>query len=106
MLETAGLELAVLFNGEELYASRSDYPYSWNAPNAQAHIPLPPGAEGGALEVEFRVLDPEIALFPPLARVTTDAAVHSGRLRGTPTSTACRRGPLPWPSFWPLPCSC
>lgn len=46
MLETAGLELAVLFNGEELYASRSDYPYSWNAPNAQAHIPLPPGAEG------------------------------------------------------------
>ena len=76
VLETAGLELAVLFNGEELYASRSDYPYSWNAPNAQAHIPLPLGAEGGALEVEFRVLDPEIALFPPLARVTTDAAVQ------------------------------
>ena len=47
VLETAGLELAVLFNGEELYASRSDYPYSRNAPNAQAHIPLPPGAEGG-----------------------------------------------------------
>ena len=76
VLETAGLELAVLFNGEELYASRSDYPYSRNAPNAQAHIPLPLGAEGGALEVEFRVLDPEIALFPPLARVTTDAAVQ------------------------------
>ena len=105
VLETAGLELAVLFNGEELYASRSDYPYSWNAPNAQAHIPLALGAEGGALEVEFRVLDPEIALFPPLARVTTDAAVQRAaagyaNLYGMPA------GPLPWPSFWPPPCSC
>ena len=77
VLETAGLELTVSFNGEELFSSASAYHYAGTAGNiAQAHIPLPPGAGEGVLEVEFRVLDPEIALFPPLARVTTDAAVQ------------------------------
>lgn len=77
ILDLAGMELTVRFNGEELYSSTSSYPYTGTVfHNAQAHVPLPPGAEGGTLEVEFRVLDPESALFPPLARVTTDAAVQ------------------------------
>ena len=72
VLEIAGLELTVYFNGEELFSSASAYPYPGTSPNlAQAHIPLPPGVEAGTLEVVFRVLDPEVALSPPLARVTT-----------------------------------
>ena len=77
ILNIAGMELTVRFNGEELYSSTSGYPYTGTVfHNAQAHVPLPPGMEGGTLEVDFRVLDPGLALFPPLARVTTDAAVQ------------------------------
>ncbi len=73
VLETAGLELTVRFDGAELFSSRSacSIPPGGQG-TAQAKIPLPAGAETGLLEIDLRVLDPAQALYPPIPRVTTD----------------------------------
>ena len=81
LLETSGIQQTVRFDGEELFSSHSGYPYGGVILGAaQAKIPLPFGAVSGRLEVDFRVLNPAEAMYPPLPRVTTARAEQAASI--------------------------
>lgn len=71
-LETSGVELTVRMDGELVLQSAGLSPFPMDPVNiGLAHIPLPPEAERCHLEIDYQVLDPEDALYPPMVRVTS-----------------------------------
>lgn len=72
VLETAGVALTVRMDDETVLQSAGTASYGMQTlSTGQVHVPFPPGAERCALEIDCQVLDPDNALYPPLARVTS-----------------------------------
>ena len=81
VLETPGTAFTVRFDGEPLAAAASAYPYGGTAlSDARLQIPLPSGAGEGVIEIDFQVLDPAEALYPPVARITTQRTASAAEI--------------------------
>ena len=76
LLETSGIDQIIRFQGKALTASSSSYPFENLAfSDAKIQVPLPGAEQGGILEIDFRVTNPNASIFPPLARTTTQKSV-------------------------------
>ena len=78
IFETAGSELAVYLDGEELWRSAS-LQAEGTVNLGQAQLPLP-GGGGETLTMEVRPLTAELGLFPPLPRLTADPTDQAGAM--------------------------
>ena len=77
IFETAGLEIAVFLDGTEVWYSAADQaPETVN--QSQVHLPLPAGG-GETLTVDLRPLS-DIAILPPLLRLSADPTDQAGAI--------------------------
>lgn len=90
LLETAGAAFTVRMDGETVLQSTGTASYGMETMGTgQVHVPFPPGAARCALEIDYQVLDPDNALYPPLARFTSlalndEANIAYANLYGIP----------------------
>lgn len=74
VLKTSGVEFTVRIDGETVLQSTGPVRPPVEAVSVgQVHISLPSAAEHCDLEIDCRVLDPENAWYPPLARYTSES---------------------------------
>ena len=77
IFETAGLEIAAFLDGTEVwYSAANQSPETVN--QSQVHLPLPAGG-GETLTVDLRPLS-DIAILPPLLRLSADPTDQAGAI--------------------------
>ncbi len=70
LLNCAGAEAAVRIDGDEVFRSSFSATYA-SGGREQVRIPLQPGTQACRVELAFRVLDAENAIYPPLAQISS-----------------------------------
>ena len=71
LLNYAGAETVVYIDGREVFRCASPGTPAGTSGTEAVQLPLPAAAGGCTLAMDFRVLDPDACMYPPLVRVTS-----------------------------------